>query len=308
MIVAQTIPVESATHRNWFNTACAPIFWGTMPAVAAVAFTPGHPLMIATIRSLGAGLIFLFLSRQFPPRAWVSRVMALGVINIALTFGLFFVSASRLPGGVISILMAFSPFWAAMFGWPLLRQRPGAIQLFLIMLGISGVTLLVGASTVHLDSIGILAGIGASSCMGCGIILIKKWGRPASMMAFTSWQLIAGGVFLLALTLIAEELPHQITWTGVGALSYLALACTAIAYSLWFRGIETIGPQRTAMLLLLVPLVALGIDAAFFGKQLSALQSVGAFIVLFCLYIDVAIGIKKVSGAKQCEVPEDVLV
>lgn len=293
MIIAPNLASGSTARREWLVTACAPILWGTMPAVAAEALSPGHPFLIATVRSLGAGLAFLCLSREIPPRDWNGRILALGLINIALTFGLFFVSASRLPGGVIAILMSFSPFWAALFSWPLLDQRPNMNQLVLILFGIAGVSLLVGASASHLDPIGVIAGVGASSCMGCGIVLVKKWGRPAPLLAFTSWQLMAGGILLLLLTLFVEELPQHISLVGIGALSYLALGCTALAYMLWFRGIETIGPQRTAMLLLLVPLVALSIDAAFFGRQLTAFQSVGALMILACLYLDAARGIKK---------------
>jgi len=299
MTGAPTITYSASSRRDWLVTACAPILWGTMPAVATEALAPGHALLIATVRSIGAGLVFALLAPRLPPRAWHSRILALGTINIALTFALFFVSASRLPGGIISILMAFSPFWAVLFSWPLLNQRPQPIQLLLILLGVAGVSLLVGASNAALDVPGIVAGVAASGCMGCGIVLVKKWGRPAPIFAFTSWQLMVGGVLLTALMLWGEGLPDSLTWTGAGALSYLALACTALAYALWFRGIETIGPQRTAMLLLLVPLVALAIDVLLFGKRLTWLQSVGALLILVCLYFDGRRSLRQASSTRS---------
>lgn len=278
--------------RDWLATALAPLFWGTMPALAMLAAAPGHPLLTATVRSLGAGLAFLLLARAMPPRAWYGRILVLGVVNIALTFALFFVSAARLPGGITTTLMAFAPFWAALLSWPLLSQRPRPVQLLLILVGVAGVFLLVGASASLLDPVGIAAGAGAASCMGCGIVLIKKWGRPAPLQAFTCWQLLTGGLILAVLTLVWEDMPATIAPLGVAAYLYLALACTALAYALWFRGIERIGPQRTSMLLLLVPLVAISIDTLCFGKRLSALQGVGAALVLACLYLDVRLGLK----------------
>lgn len=279
-------------RRDWLTTALAPLFWGTMPAFAMLASAPGHPLLTATVRSLGAGLAFLLLSRDMPPRAWYGRILVLGVVNIALTFALFFVSAARLPGGITTTLMAFAPFWAALLSWPLLAQRPRPTQLLLILVGVAGVFLLVGASASSLDPIGIAAGAGAASCMGCGIVLVKKWGRPAPIQAFTCWQLLTGGLILAALTLGWEDMPATIAPVGVAAYLYLALACTALAYALWFRGIERIGPQRTSMLLLLVPVVAMSIDTVFFDRRLSALQGVGAALVLACLYLDVSLGLK----------------
>lgn len=159
----------------------ASVLWGTMPAVATPAVGPDHPLLIAAVRSLGGGLALLLLFRQLPPRDWYGRVLTLGTVNIGLVFSLFFVSAARLPGGIIAILMALSPFWTALIAWPLLGERPRVARLLLIALGVSGVALLVKASAFRLDAIGILAGVVAAASMGGGVVLIKKWGRPASL-------------------------------------------------------------------------------------------------------------------------------
>jgi probable blue pigment (indigoidine) exporter len=272
--------------RDWFTTALAPMLWGTMPAAAAEAFTPGHPLLIAAVRSLGAGLGLLVVFRQLPPRDWRWRTMVLGTINVALTFALFFVSASRVAGGMIALLMALSPFWAALLSWPLLGERPKSWRLLLIALGVAGVALLVGASPMRPDPIGVMAGIAASACMGCGIVLVKKWGRPAPLLVFTGWQLLVGGILLAGLALATEKPPSSVSVGNALALVYLVLAGTVLAYALWFRGIERIGAQRTAMLLMLVPVVALAIDAVLFGRQLTGLQSMGVVVVLGCLSLD----------------------
>lgn len=36
--------------------------------------------------------------------------------------------------------------------------------------------------------------------MGCGIFLFKKWNRPDSLLVFTGWQLLAGGLLLAVAT------------------------------------------------------------------------------------------------------------
>lgn len=272
--------------KDWLLTALAPVLWGTMPLAAAQAFTPGHPLLIATARSLGAGLVLLLILRRPVPRGWSARILVLGIVNIAFTFALFFVSAARVGGGMITILMALSPFWAALIASPLLGERPSARRLLLIVGGLAGVTLMVSASAVRFDAIGILAGLGASACMGCGVVLFKKWGRPGSLIVFTGWQLMAGGVFLGALALSLEEFPTHLTSTNMSALVYLVAASTILAYTLWFRGIERLGAQRTSMLLLLVPVVGLAVDVLFLGKQLAVLQYLGGIAVIACLFLD----------------------
>jgi probable blue pigment (indigoidine) exporter len=274
------------TPRNLLIAACAPVLWGTMPSVASQAITPGHPLLIATTRSLCGGLLILLAFRRLPPRSWYWRILTLGTVNIALVFALFFISAARVQGGIIAVLMSLSPFWAALVGWPLLGERPQTRRFVLIGVGIIGISLLVKASAGSLDPGGVLAGIAASCCMGCGVVLVKKWGRPAPLLVFAGWQLLVGGLLLTALTLATEGLPPRLTGSDVAGLSYLVLIATVAAYPAWFSGIERIGAQRTAMLLLLVPVVAFVIDVSLLGKQLTGVQVVGLLIVFACLILD----------------------
>jgi probable blue pigment (indigoidine) exporter len=257
-----------------------------MPSVASQAITPGHPLLIATTRSLCGGLLILLVFRRLPPRTWYWRILTLGTVNIALVFALFFISAARVQGGIIAVLMSLSPFWAALVGWPLLGERPQTRRFVLIGVGIIGISLLVKASASSLDPVGVIAGIAASCCMGCGVVLVKKWDRPAPLLVFAGWQLLVGGLLLTGLTLATEGLPPPLTGSDVAGLTYLVLIATVMAYPAWFSGIERIGAQRTAMLLLLVPVVAFVIDVSLLGKPLTVLQVVGVLIVFACLVLD----------------------
>ncbi|MFL6622533.1 MAG: DMT family transporter [Sulfurifustis sp.] len=272
--------------QDYLAAMFAPLMWGTMPAVATELIGPGHPFLIATVRSLGGGVALMLLFRRLPPPAWYGRVLVLGTVNIALVFALFFVSASRVPGGIIAILMALSPFWATLIGWPLLGERPQPTRLVLIAFGVIGVSLLVHASAFRLDATGILAGIAASASMGGGIVLIKKWGRPVPYLVFTGWQLLAGGILLAPLMLWVEGVPSSFSAPGVAGLLYLLVAATVLAYPAWFHGIERVGAQRTSMLLLLVPVVALLIDVTLLGKPMTLIQGLGALVIFTCLSLD----------------------
>lgn len=263
--------------------AFAPVLWGTMPIVATQTIAPGHPLLVATVRSLGGGLLLLALLRELPSRAWYARVLILGLINIAAVFALFFISASRIPGGVLAIIMALSPFWAASFAWPLLGQRPMLADVALIGLGVLGVALIVGASDAPMNPMGVLAALGASACMGLGVVLIKRWGRPSGLLAFASWQLTAGGIILCVLTLVFERQPLPLDAGSVAGLGYLMLLATVAAYPAWFVGIERLGAQRTSLLLLLVPVVAILLGAIVLKQGLTGLQFLGMVVVLVCL-------------------------
>ncbi len=65
----------------------------------------------------------------------------------------------------------------------------------------------------------------------------KHWGRPVQLLAFTSWQLIAGGLFLLPIVVLLEGAPPPLTTRNIVGYLWLMTIGTALAYSLWFRGI-----------------------------------------------------------------------
>ncbi len=63
-------------------------------------------------------------------------------------------------------------------------------------LGVIGVTLLVLNNSTELDIRGVLIAILGTLSMASGVVLTKKWGRPTgmTMLGFTGWQLLFGGV------------------------------------------------------------------------------------------------------------------
>jgi probable blue pigment (indigoidine) exporter len=40
--------------------------------------------------------------------------------------------------------------------------------------------------------------------MAVGVVLTKRWGRPAPLLATTGWQLVAGGLVLLPVAALVE--------------------------------------------------------------------------------------------------------
>lgn len=78
--------------------------------------------------------------------------------------------------------------------------------------------------------------------MASGVVLTKRWGRAMPLLAATGWQLVAGGVLLAPLMLAVEGVPPAPTAAGVAGHLWLAVAGTAVAYALWFRGVEGLSP------------------------------------------------------------------
>ncbi|HWI73772.1 MAG TPA: EamA family transporter, partial [Baekduia sp.] len=146
--------------------------------------------------------------------------------------------------------------------------------------GAGGVALLVLKAGAHLDTVGLLAALGATLSMTFGTLLTKRWGRPGGLLAFTSWQLIAGAVLLAPAAALVEGAPPTITTDNLLGFVYLTLVGTAGAYALWFWGLSRMPAAAAAMLPLLSPVVALVVGVAFDGEAMTGAQVAGALLVL----------------------------
>jgi probable blue pigment (indigoidine) exporter len=259
-------------------TAYAPASWGTTYIITTELLPAHRPLLAGVMRALPSGLILLATARELPRGAWWWKATVLGTVNVGALFAFLFVSAERLPGGVASIVSAVGPLIVATLSWPLLGLRPTARVILAGAIGVTGVALLVLTPKASLDPIGLLASLGGTSVFALGTVLTRRWGRPVPLATFTAWQLTVGGLLLLPLMLAVEGTPHALDGDAIGGFTYLALANTALAYILWFRGIERLSATAVSFLTLLSPIVATLIGLAVLDQTLTPLQITGMLL------------------------------
>ena len=261
-------------------TAIAPIIWGTTYVVTSEILPDGRPLLASVLRALPAGLILLAVTRSVPRGAWWWKSLVLGTLNIGAFFAFLFISAYRLPGGVSATLGAINPLIVAILAVALLHEAINRRALTAAGIGLVGVAMLVLTPDAALDAVGVLAGLAGGLSTAFGVILTKKWGRPTSLLAFTGWQLVAGGLVLTVPMLLIEGLPSHLTAANLGGYAWLAIAGGAVSYFLWFRGILALPPARVTLLSFFAPLVATILGWAVLGQTLAPLQWLGAVATL----------------------------
>jgi probable blue pigment (indigoidine) exporter len=267
----------------WGNlsvTAITPIIWGTTYYTTTEFLPPDRPLLAGTLRALPAGIVLAVTARRLPFGAWWWKSAVLGVLNIGAFFPLLFLAAYRLPGGVAAAVGAIQPLVAAALAAVLLGERFSPVNLFAGMLGVTGVALLVLRNEVPLDALGVAAAIGGALSMATGVVMTKRWGRPVPLLAFTSWQLTAGGLVLLPVTLAFEGVPGELTGRNLAGYGWLSLVGCALAYSVWFRGIGKLPVAATSVLALLSPVVAAVIGYVALDQSMTPVQLLGVAVIL----------------------------
>jgi probable blue pigment (indigoidine) exporter len=223
----------------------------------------------------------------------------LGTLNIGAFFAFLFLAAFRLPGGVAATLGAVQPLIAAGLAAVLLGERFGRGVLTSGLLGMVGVGLLVLRADAELDWLGIAAGLLGATSMATGVVLTKRWGRPVPLLAFTSWQLVAGGLVLLPLTLAVEGPTPTPTPINLIGFAWLATIGTALAYVVWFRGVQVLPVARVSILGLLSPVVAALIGWIALGQRLSFGQLAGMVVILGAVRLAQIGGSRTATGLRR---------
>ncbi|MBP0027368.1 EamA family transporter [Roseofilum sp. Guam] len=277
-------------------TALAPIAWGTTYVVATEFLPPGHPLLIAALRSLPIGILLTIALRHLPQGIWWWRIIILGGLNIGIFQALLFIAAYRLPGGVAATAGAIQPLLVVLFAWLILNEKPSKLTIYVGISGFLGVGLLVLSPGAKLDWIGILAALAGAVSMGLGTVLTKRWKPPVPVLVFTAWQLVVGGALLFPIALMVEGPFTYLSRTNIQGLIYLGVIGTGLAYLLWFRGIAQLKASAVSYLGLISPVMATMIGFVWLQETLTLMQLIGIAII----FTSVLLGQKvNVSGQQR---------
>lgn len=266
-------------------TALAPAIWGSSYIVTTEMLPQDMPLTVAMLRALPAGLILLALTRVLPPVNWYGRILVLGALNFSIFWAMLFVAAYRLPGGLAATLGAIQPLLVLILARVVLGRRISVMGIAAAVAGLSGVALLVLGPEARVDPVGVVAAFAGAASMAAGTVLTRKWQPPVSALVFTAWQLSAGGLLLLPVSLFLEPGLPPLTALNAAGFVWLGLIGAALTYFLWFRGIATFGPATVTAFGFLSPLTAVILGWLVLGQVMTPVQGVGAAIVLVSVWL-----------------------
>ncbi|WP_046007221.1 EamA family transporter [Pseudoalteromonas rubra] len=265
----------------------APIIWGSTYIVTTELLPADKPLIASVLRALPAGILLVLLGRKLPQGVWWMRSIVLGLLNIGGFFYCLFVAAYLLPGGVAALIMSCQPIIVMLLGALLLKNKLKARQFVACLIGALGVSLLVLEPNMALPAAGVQAGLAGAMSMATGIVLTKKWGKPAdvSVYTFTGWQLVVGGLFLLPIALIQEGFPSALTVNNLIGYTYLSLIGALVAYVVWFKAIEKLPVVTVSFISFASPLSATLLGYLVLGEVLTLSQILGTCVIVLAITI-----------------------
>ena len=269
-----------STWADVLTTALAPVIWGSTYIVTTQLLPPDRPFTAALLRVLPAGILLTLFSRRLPQHGQWGRLLLLSALNIGFFQALLFVAAYRLPGGLAAVVGAIQPLLVMGLAWSVDSRRPPGLAVAAGVVGIVGMAALLLSPGSAWDAVGIAAALAGAVCMAAGTFLARRWRPDVPVLAFTGWQLLAGGLMLAPVAALVDAPLPALSGLQVLGYAYLSVAGALLAYALWFRGIARLSPVAVSSLGLLSPLTAVALGWALLGQSLGGVSLLGMALVI----------------------------
>lgn len=212
------------------------------------------------------------------------RFLFQACFNSVIPFTLIAWAEQSVDAGLATILNSSVPIFAFILTRCLTRQQSATSrQLFGVISGMIGICLIVGVqalSDIGRQLTAELVIIAATVCYAGAAIFGRSFQDLDPMLPATG-SLLCGAIVLIPISLIVDR-PWTLIPSGrsILALMCLSIFSTALAFTIYFRLIQTLGPVgATSQAYLRVPIgVAIGI--IFLGESLSPATLIGLVCVI----------------------------
>jgi len=272
------------------------VIWGTTWSVVRVSLDGFPPLTSVTLRFTVAVVLLALWGRMtgrvvFKPEhrttprhlaVWASQAL----FNFTIPYSLVYWAEQWVPSGLVSILFSTMPIFVVLGAWFVLpeeRLRPMAF--FGLLLGFVGIALIFsedfnllgGPQAAFASAIFLLSPASAA----VGQVVVKRWGNDLPTFSLTLLPMASGAALLSGLAWWFErDLPWNPEPAAVGAILYLALVGTALAFTLYYWLLKHVTAINLSLITYATPVVAITLGITFLDEPITLRILLGSALVI----------------------------
>ena len=277
----------------YFLLISTALFWGGTFVAGKLLAGVVPPLTSSFLRffiaciALAIILTYKKTLPSMPAQKHWPRLLLLGFTGIFSYNILFFTGLEQISAGKAALIIAITPLIIAMASSCIHREMVTYVQVAGILLSLVGALFVI--SDGNLSSL-IYGGFGYGELAILGCVL--SWSAytlfSRSVLADLSpltavfYSIVVGALMLLPLALFEGMLSvlPRIPLSGWLSLLYLGILGTAIGFTWYYRGIDTIGASRAGIFINLVPVFGLLLSWLVLSETFRPSVIVGGFLVV----------------------------
>lgn len=279
-------------NNPYLLLALAALFWSGNHIVGRAMAGEVPPVGVSVLRWLLPLVILWPLARPHLKRDWPLMrghwgiMLWLGITGGALFSALQYVGLQYTLALNVSVFNSLVPVLIVAVGAVLFHDRISTLQLVGIVTSSLGVLVIVARGNIETFR-------DVAFNWGDIIIIINMLIFAVYAAYLRLRPPINGWSFMFALAVISvvATLPFAIwealsgvtfkaTWLTFGAVAYVSIFPSVIAFAAWNRGVELIGANRSGPFLHLVPIYTAIIGTTLLGESLAVFHIVGFGLIL----------------------------
>lgn len=215
------------------------------------------------------------------------RFMAVGVCLFSFNFICFYYGGLTVPSGLLSVVFSLASIFNLVLGFVIFRQKVDARVALGGCLGAAGIVLLfwpeitgAGFNLAALKGLGLCVLGTLFFCSGNMIsTVVQRRGIP--LISANAWAMTYGVVVLLVLNLVrGNAFIVEPTVTYLGALVYLAVGASVLAFASYLTLLRRLGAARAGYATVLFPIIALAVSTLVEGYVWTPLAAIGVVLAL----------------------------
>jgi drug/metabolite transporter (DMT)-like permease len=313
---------SAARTKAWglgFAVVSSICFGASGPFGKALINAGFDPLQAVWLRILGAALVLVPLVLMLRAtalrglRPFLPQLLGYGLTGVAGCQALYFIAASRLPVGIAILLEFTGP--VLVLGWiRVVRRtrvpRSAAVGVAVAMAGLACVVEVW--SGLRLDTVGLLAGLGAAACQATYFLLVERLTGDIDPLVMTTAGSVVGAA-VLTIPAVPWTIPWHVlpTTVAVGPHSapawalaaWIILVSTVVAYLTGVAAVQRLSAPVAGAICYTEAVAATLIAWAALGERLSTVQLVGGSIVLIGAFIAQRAVTERARIAETAEIP-----
>jgi drug/metabolite transporter (DMT)-like permease len=267
------------------------LIWGVSFLFIKVGVQDMSPTALVLVRAVAGavalGAIMLVMRRPLFGPHWRSRVIpfaVMAVTNALVPWVAIAWGEEHISSGLASILNSTATLWTAiLIFWVIPTERPSPLNYAGVLLGLSGVVILVlpdiTAHGLTVSFLGVMASLAGALSYSISALFARRRLRGISVYEQSLGQLVA--TVVLAIPIAAPSVPHiHLAFLSLAAVVALGAFGTGIAYLLYYYTMNTLGAVRATGVTLLVPVTAVFWGVVLLNESLSVPIIVGMAVIL----------------------------
>jgi drug/metabolite transporter (DMT)-like permease len=263
-----------------YAAMCA--IWGTTWLAIKFALHGLPPVTGSGARFILAGLFLYGAGRLWPVRERgeappLRLIVILAITMFGLNYALTYYAETELASGLVAVLFGTLPFFLFGLGAVMLGERVAwrtIVAAAIALVGVGGAA--SGGNWTH-----IAATLVAALSSAYANVELKRYAHLDPFRTLAPAMLLAGIVML-----VGGALLEHVDWhaagapSALGALVYLAVFGSGIAFVLNHWLLRTLATWIVGLSALIIPVLAVTVGAVFGGEAFSVRELAGALLVI----------------------------